>query len=69
MPSDEQDTCPICKRRFVEHDSDEEDERVTTCGLCLGMMHKTCNVTHACPCEAPTDTEKLKAWEKACADA
>lgn len=60
--------CAICDTPLCDYDTEDEDEAITICPRCDRVSHASCNERHACPCQRPTDTEKLRAWEEACAD-
>lgn len=63
--SDPNDTCPTCRRAFT----DTDEEPGVLCSDCQLWVHAECELRHACPKRRRADTEKLRAWEKACADA
>jgi hypothetical protein len=67
VTADDPGHCAICAICFIDTDADE-DEAITLCPRCDRVSHVVCNEAHACPCQGPTDQEKLKAWELACAD-
>jgi hypothetical protein len=60
--------CPHCKRSFLDADETDVGDAPRLCPRCDRVSHARCNEAHACPCEAPTDREKLAAWELGCAD-
>jgi hypothetical protein len=58
MPSDEQDTCPQCKRAFT----DADDEMCDACSWCGLVFHPGCLGRHGCPEQVRADKKALEAW-------
>jgi hypothetical protein len=69
MTDDDPGHCAICKISFLDTDETDEEEGILTCSSCYQISHISCAESHACPCQAASDQAKLRAWEKACADA
>jgi hypothetical protein len=58
--------CPGCHTTFGYI---TEDDPVEECKFCERWLHTDCLDRHACPQHIRADKAKLRAWEKASADA
>ncbi len=68
MPDEWVGPCEVCGKPLCDYDIAAEAEAIKLCPKCDRVSHAECAAAHACPCQGPSDQEKLRAWKVACAD-